>query len=142
MRIDWRSLWTILTLPAKAYVLFLVFVSTWNGIALFRHSHLLSCLRTDPHQSAGKTHAALAALQRNLRELLFLTLLFFGFAFFTELISGIRGWCYSSLNPQADVVAPFDTILVVSQLSFGVFTLMQCIRWFMSARLERVLCKR
>jgi Na+/proline symporter len=142
MRIDWRSVWSILTGPSKAYVLGLLCFSAWNGIALIRHSLLIKRLRSAAQQSVEETSAVLLAQQRNLRELLFLTLILFGFAFFTELFSCIRASYYVRLNPQADVVAPFDALLVLSQVSFGVFAFAQCVRWYMSAKLERVLSKR
>ena len=41
MRIDWRSTYAILTVPGKAYVLFLLFFCGWYGIALIRHSLLI-----------------------------------------------------------------------------------------------------
>jgi hypothetical protein len=139
MRIDWRSIWDILTIPGKAYVLFLLFFCAWNGIALIRHSLLIRRVRMPSQQSAKETYSALAAQQRNLRELLILTLILFGFAFFTELFVAIRGWYYIWLNPQADVVAPFDAIQVISQVSFVVFAIVQCSRWYMSAKLDRLL---
>lgn len=140
MRIDWRSIWDILTIPGKAYVLFLLFFCAWNGIALIRHSLLIRRVRMPSQQSAKETYSALAAQQRNLRELLILTLIVFGFAFFTELFAAIRAWYYIWLNPQADVVAaPFDAIQVISQVSFVVFAIVQCSRWYMSAKLGRLL---
>jgi hypothetical protein len=139
MRIDGRAVWAILTFPGKAYVLFLLFFCAWNGIALIRHSLLIQGLRTASQPSAKETYAALAAQQRNLRELLFLGLILFAFVFCTELSSGIREWYYIWLNPQADVVAPFDATQTVTQVSLGVLAFAQCSRWFMSAKLDRVL---
>jgi hypothetical protein len=142
MRIDWRSVWAILTVPSKAYVLFLLFFCTWNGIALIRQSLLIRRLGAATQPPGRETAAGLPAQQRNLRELLFLALILFGFAFFTELFSCLRAWYYVGLNPRADVVAPFDALLVLSQVSFGVLAFGQCLRWYMSARLQPVLSKR
>jgi len=139
MRIDWRSVWAILTFAGKAYVLFLLFFCAWNGIALIRQSLLIRRLGTATQQTAKETYTALAAQQRNLRELLFLGLILFGFVFCTELASGIREWYYIWLNPQADVVAPFDAIQIATQVSLGVFAFAQCSRWYMSTKLDRVL---
>jgi hypothetical protein len=136
MHIDWRSCWAILTISGKLYVLFF---SAWNGITLIRHSLLIPRLRTSSHQPAKETYAALARQQRNLRELLVLGLILFGFVFSTELSSSIRELYYIWLNPQADVVAPLDAIQIVTQVSLCVFALAQCSRWYMSAKLERAL---
>jgi len=139
MSIDWRSVWAILTVPGKAYILFLLFFCVWNGIALIRHSLLIRRLRTASQQSTKETFAALAAQQRNLRELLFLGLILFGFVFCIELSSCIREWYYTRLNPQADVVAPFDATQIFTQVSLGVFAFVQCSRWYMSVNLDRAL---
>jgi hypothetical protein len=139
MRIDWRSEYAILTVPGKVYVLFLLFFCAWNGIVLIRHSLLIRRLRTASEQSVKKTYATLAAQQRNLRELLFLGLIFFGFVFCTELSSGFRAWYYIWLYPQADIVAPIDAIQILIQVSLGVFAFVQCSGWYMSAKLDRVV---
>jgi Na+/melibiose symporter-like transporter len=139
MRIDWRSEYAILTVPGKVYVLFLLFFCAWNGIALIRHSLLIGRIRTASEQSAKEAYAVLAAQQRNLRELLFLGLIYFVFVFCRELSSGIREWYYIWLNPQADIVAPIEAIQFLTQVSLGVFAVVQCSRRYMSARLDRVV---
>jgi hypothetical protein len=136
--VDWRSIFSILDPVSRLYVLFLVCTGIWSVIASFRLFVATRHLRIENQQVAENNHARLAAQRHNLQELLLLTLLLFGFCFFTELIRGLRGWRYAFCNPQADMSPPFDALLWLSQLSFGVMVLIQCLRWCVSAKLDRV----
>ncbi len=135
---DIRALFSILDPVSRLYMLFLICTATWVIAALPRFLLWIRGTQSSEIQTVRAIQAKLAAQQRNLCELLLLVALLFGFIFFMELTSALRSWEYVKCNPQADVVGPFDGLLSVSQLTFGVLTLIQCIRWYMSAKFARV----
>ena len=135
---DIRALFSILDPVSRLYMLFLICTATWAIAALPRFLLWIRGTQSSEIQTVRAIQAKLAAQQRNLCELLLLVALLFGFIFFMELTSALRSWEYVKCNPQADVVGPFDGLLSVSQLTFGVLTLIQCIRWYMSAKFARV----
>ena len=138
IRWDVRALFSILEPISLLYLFFLGCTAIWVIAALLSFLRWIRRVQLSDIQAVKPIQAKLAAQQLNLCELLLMAALLFGFTFFMELTSALRGWEYDKCNPQADVVGPFDGLLSVSQLTFGVFALIQCVRWYMSAKFARI----
>src|ERR1041384_5705515 len=84
----------------------------------------------------------LAAWHRNLGHFFSLNLILFRGCFCNQLLLGIRSEWFIRCNPNLDVTGPFDGLLFESQLGFSALALVRCVRWLVSAKIERASDRR
>jgi hypothetical protein len=135
---DIRALFSILDPFSRFYVLFLLCTAIAVIAAPFRLIHWIRSLQSNGDQDARVIHVRLASIERNVRELFYLNVIFLCACFCSQLLLGIREEVSLIRNPNMDIIGPFDVVLTIADLGFAALILIHCMRWWVSSQIARV----
>jgi hypothetical protein len=143
--VDWdpRSLWPMLPLQTRLYLLCLLAAAIHSGISVSQTFVRLRKLQNGtPESEAESSYRCLAARLRTLRQLHFLLLLLFGLFLADETSRTIRSYTDSLMSLETPSFAKLsDPLLAFAFLVLFVVAFLHCLQWFVSSRLESFACR-
>jgi hypothetical protein len=134
MNWDIRSLFSILDPISRIYVFSLLLSAIWMIAIPLWVSYWLRRQRARGIQSVEIIHGRLARLEGHLRQFFTLNVISFCACLSNQILQGIRLEEAITVNPNIDVVPPFDGLSAISQFGFVGLGLIHSVRWFVSAK--------
>ena len=137
---DFRSLWGILPILTKAYLVGLLGIATFASITSARMHWSLRQTNRDHDREGPLTHARLASYIHSLRQLMVLALLAFGAALASSVFGSLRAvrFSYMSLS-EYRLEEALEVPTAVAFFSFSIFVYLHLLQWCADARLQRRL---
>jgi len=137
--LEWRDMWTPLSPFARIFLILLVLLGIYEfyfaSFVLLR----LRSLRTESVEDAlRKALTTLDHRSSNLGQFVLTMFFLFGFVFFVQMQNAF--WTPESNRPVSLMVLEnFRTVFHFATLMFFSFLVLQCVQWFVSARIRAAL---
>ena len=140
---DLRSLWVVLTITAKVYLLLLTTATGYSTYCLARATcRLRELLKRMAAADAGDMGRRLAAMNRGiatLRQFHALLLLLFGVCCTNEVFATLRMIQNSSMSLSAAQINAFEPVAAFAFVVFVVFIFLHVFQWSLEASLQSAI---